>query len=179
MCRAGTTNLAARSNQADVGRIPRLVQRLEKCAGQNMPRLWEAARCSPGTAGGSAGLHVVDEHRREIDQDLPPGDDIDAVPDFPVAGFVGAAIALAYALQALIGVPARVEIDVLVDGVVAVAVDRARADQIARRHRRRILRRALPAPDQSGREALRDAGLSLERPIVPGKLRGDEQRVTG
>lgn len=109
------------------------MQLLEQCAGQDVSRLGETSGCSPGAAGAAASVHVVDEHRREIDQHLTPGDDVDSVPDFPLAALVCSAIAPAQSLQALIGVPAGVEVDVLVNRVRAVTIDRTCADEIARK----------------------------------------------
>ena len=53
----------------------------------------------------------------------------------PIAGFVRTAIAAAQSFQALIGVPARVEVDVFVNRVLAVAVNGSRSNQVVRRSR--------------------------------------------
>src|SRR5207248_7312238 len=95
----------------------------EERASQDVSRLGQSARGAPGAAGAAASLHVVDEHRSKIDQYLSPRDDVNIIPDFPIAGLVGTAIPAAQSFQALIGVPARVEIDVFVNRVLAVAVN--------------------------------------------------------
>src|SRR4051812_2205687 len=121
------------SDEFDVGWIAGIMQLLEPGAGQDVSRFGKASRCSPGAAGAAASVHVVDEHCSEIDQHLPPGDDVDPISHLPIAGLVCSTIAPAQSFQALIGVPAGVQVDVLVHRVLAVAIDRTCADEVARR----------------------------------------------
>src|SRR4051812_16191257 len=107
------------------------MQLLEQCTRQDVPWFGEAAGRSPRAAGAAASFHVVNEDCSKIDQYFPPGDDADSVPDFPVAGLVSSAVAPAQSFQALVGVPSGVQVDVFVNCVLAVPVDRPRADEIA------------------------------------------------
>src|SRR5574337_738355 len=154
-----TSSRAGLSNWRPAGRIGRLRNSFDECAGGLV--LDGAGRGHAQEFPGRAHvLPVVEEQRRDRDDELAETEDVLVVGELPCGGEIDVAMTALNADEILPGVALRAQIDVLVKMIGAVLVVRGEADQVARRRRFHSGRRRGGIAKDSGGPSLRHTRLA-------------------